>query len=390
MLITTQEEFEAFLQRVEGSSVLAIDTEFLRERTYRSKLCLLQLGTPDEVAIVDPFAVRDLSVMAPTLQNPSITKVFHAGSQDLEILLREVGVLPTPVFDTQVAATLLGYSLQVGYAILVSSMCGVTLKKADSYTDWSRRPLAESQLQYAADDVLYLPEIYAKMVDELTEKGRLTWLDEDFARMSDPQRYYHDPYERYRKLKRVSHLSQRQLSAARELAAWREIEASKRNIPRKWVMTDEQIVEACRREARSIDDLFLIRGTKDSLSMRDARAVVAAIRKGLDVEEAALPQPDAYTHKEANVDSAVDLMIAVARVRSKQFGIALQTLAPHDELVKLARGYLDDCELMHGWRKSMLGDELVKLLSGELSLSLFDTELCITESPLVAKEGGEQ
>lgn len=389
MLITTQEEFEAFLTRAENAPVLAIDTEFLRERTYRSKLCLLQLGTPEEVAIVDPFAVRDLSVMASVLRNPSITKVFHAGSQDLEILLREVGVLPTPIFDTQVAATLLGYSLQVGYAILVSSMCGVTLKKADSFTDWSRRPLAESQLQYAADDVLYLPEIYFKMVDELTEKGRLAWLDEDFARMSDPQRYFHDPYERYRKLKRVSHLSLRQLSAARELAAWRENEASKRNIPRKWVMTDEQIVEACRREARTIDDLFMIRGTKESLSTRDARAVVAAIRKGLDVDEVALPQTDTYSHKEVNVDSAVDLMVAVARVRSKQFGIALQTLAPHDELVKLARGYLDDCELMHGWRKSMLGDELLRLLSGELILSLNDSELCIAESTVAGKEGEE-
>lgn len=389
MLITTQEEFEAFLTRAENAPVLAIDTEFLRERTYRSKLCLLQLGTSEEVAIVDPFAVRDLSVMASVLRNPSITKVFHAGSQDLEILLREVGVLPTPIFDTQVAATLLGYSLQVGYAILVSSMCGVTLKKADSFTDWSRRPLAESQLQYAADDVLYLPEIYFKMVEELTEKGRLAWLDEDFARMSDPQRYFHDPYERYRKLKRVSHLSLRQLSAARELAAWRENEASKRNIPRKWVMTDEQIVEACRREARTIDDLFMIRGTKESLSTRDARAVVAAIRKGLDVDEAALPQTDTYSHKEVNVDSAVDLMVAVARVRSKQFGIALQTLAPHDELVKLARGYLDDCELMHGWRKSMLGDELLRLLSGELILSLNDSELCIAESTVAGKEGEE-
>lgn len=379
MLITTQEAFEAFLRRVDESPILAIDTEFLRERSYYSKLCLLQMATPDEVAIVDPFAVRDLGVLANTLQNPSITKVFHAGSQDLEILLREVGVLPTPVFDTQVAATLLGYSLQVGYAILVSSLCGVTLKKADSYTDWSRRPLADSQLRYAADDVLYLPAIYRKMVDELTEKNRLAWLEEDFARMSDPAQYEADPRERYRRLKRVSHLSPRQLSAARELAAWREVEAAKRNIPRKWVLTDEQIVEACRREARTIDELFLIRGVKDALSTRDARAVVAAIKSGLAVDESELPQSDTYSHKEANVDTAVDLMVAVARVRAKQYGIAMQTLAPHDELVKLARGYIEDCEIMHGWRKTMLGDELVRLLAGELSLSLHDADLCVAE-----------
>ncbi|MBE6464208.1 MAG: ribonuclease D [Eggerthellaceae bacterium] len=387
VLITTQEEFEAFLKCVERSSILAIDTEFLRERTYYSKLCLLQMATPDEVALIDPFAVSDLSVMASVLQNPAVTKVFHAGSQDLEILYREVGVLPAPIFDTQVAATLLGYSLQVGYAVLVSSICGVTLKKADSYTDWSRRPLTDSQLQYAADDVLYLPTVYQTMVDELIEKGRLSWLDEDFARMSDPDHYVSNPYERYRKLKRVSHLSQRQLSAARELAAWREIEASKRNVPRKWVMTDEQVVEVCRREARTIDELFLIRGVRDSLSTRDARSVVSAIQKGLDASEEELPASDIDSHREANVDSALDLMEAIARVRSKEFGIAMQILAPHADLVKLARGYVDDCELMRGWRKSMLGDELVKLLSGELMLSLHDLELTISASSASDKAG---
>ena len=145
------------------SSVLAIDTEFLREKTYYAKLCLIQLATDDETAIVDPFAVDDLKVLAPVLRNENVMKLFHAGNQDLEILLREVGVLPHPLFDTQVAAALLGHTQQIGYAALVHAECGVTLKKIDSFTDWSRRPLSDSQLEYAADDVVYLPRMYERL-----------------------------------------------------------------------------------------------------------------------------------------------------------------------------------------------------------------------------------
>ena len=162
------------------SSVLAIDTEFLREKTYYAKLCLIQLATDDETAIVDPFAVDDLKVLAPVLRNENVMKLFHAGNQDLEILLREVGVLPHPLFDTQVAAALLGHTQQIGYAALVHAECGVTLKKIDSFTDWSRRPLSDSQLEYAADDVVYLPRMYERMRAQLVELGRLAWLDRDF------------------------------------------------------------------------------------------------------------------------------------------------------------------------------------------------------------------
>ena len=197
------------------SSVLAIDTEFLREKTYYAKLCLIQLATDDETAIVDPFAVDDLKVLAPVLRNENVMKLFHAGNQDLEILLREVGVLPHPLFDTQVAAALLGHTQQIGYAALVHAECGVTLKKIDSFTDWSRRPLSDSQLEYAADDVVYLPRMYERMRAQLVELGRLSWLDRDFEDLADPARYAANERERYKRLKRVSQLSRRQLSRAR-------------------------------------------------------------------------------------------------------------------------------------------------------------------------------
>ena len=242
MYIANQEDFAAFAERAARSSVLAIDTEFLREKTYYAKLCLIQLATDDETAIVDPFAVDDLGILAPLLLNENVVKLFHAGSQDLEILLREVGVLPKPIFDTQTAAALLGHTQQIGYAALVHAECGVTLKKIDSFTDWSRRPLSDSQLDYAADDVVYLPRMYERMRAELERRGRLAWLARDFEDMSDPAKYAADERGRYRRLKRVSQLSRRQLSAAREVAAWRELEAQRRDVPRKWVITDDLLV----------------------------------------------------------------------------------------------------------------------------------------------------
>ncbi|WP_231847546.1 ribonuclease D, partial [Gordonibacter pamelaeae] len=329
MYIATQENLAAFVERARSSSVLAIDTEFLREKTYYAKLCLLQMATDDEVVIVDPFEMDDLSVLAPLLTDERIVKLFHAAGQDLEIILREVGVLPRPVFDTQIAAALLGHTQQIGYAALVHAECGVSLKKIDSFTDWSRRPLSASQRDYAADDVVYLPRLYAGMRAALEEKGRLHWLDHDFEELSDPARYEANERERFRRLKRVSQLSRRQLSAAREVAAWRELEAQRRDVPRKWVVTDEQIVEACKREARTIDELFMVRGLSDRLSTKDARAVVSLISSALSAPPDTWPELDRCGKSEPNVDAELDLMSALVRLRAKENGIAFPTLASH-------------------------------------------------------------
>ena len=346
MYIATQENLAAFVERARSSSVLAIDTEFLREKTYYAKLCLLQMATDDEVVIVDPFEMDDLSVLAPLLTDERIVKLFHAAGQDLEIILREVGVLPRPVFDTQIAAALLGHTQQIGYAALVHAECGVSLKKIDSFTDWSRRPLSASQRDYAADDVVYLPRLYAGMRAALEEKGRLHWLDHDFEELSDPARYEANERERFRRLKRVSQLSRRQLSAAREVAAWRELEAQRRDVPRKWVVTDEQIVEACKREARTIDELFMVRGLSDRLSTKDARAVVSLISSALSAPPYTWPELDRCGKSEPNVDAELDLMSALVRLRAKENGIAFPTLASHDDLARVARGYREGVDLL--------------------------------------------
>ena len=370
MYIATQENLAAFVERARSSSVLAIDTEFLREKTYYAKLCLLQMATDDEVVIVDPFEMDDLSVLAPLLTDERIVKLFHAAGQDLEIILCEVGVLPRPVFDTQIAAALLGHTQQIGYAALVHAECGVSLKKIDSFTDWSRRPLSASQRDYAADDVVYLPRLYAGMRAALEEKGRLHWLDHDFEELSDPARYEANERERFRRLKRVSQLSRRQLSAAREVAAWRELEAQRRDVPRKWVVTDEQIVEACKREARTIDELFMVRGLSDRLSTKDARAVVSLISSALSAPPDTWPELDRCGKSEPNVDAELDLMSALVRLRAKENGIAFPTLASHDDLARVARGYREGVDLLRGWRRAIVGEELLELLDGRLALSL--------------------
>lgn len=375
--ITSDEQLRKFVEHALNQPVLALDTEFLREKTYYPKLCLLQMATPEEAVIVDPFRINDLTILAPVLQAPTVVKVLHACHQDVEILYREVGVMPAPIFDTQVAAAVLGHSQQMGYGALVSAECGVNLKKGDSFTDWSRRPLSESQLSYALDDVLYLPRIYRQMTDKLAQLGRSNWLKADFEDLVDPVHYEVDPRTRYMKLKRCSSLNRRQLSAAREVAAWRETRAQQLDIPRKWVLTDEQIVEACRKEARTVDSLFLVRGVRDKLGTKDGRAVVSLICKGLDAPRETWPELSKHSRNEANVDELVDLMSAVMHMRASEHGIAPQTLASRDDLTALARGHNEESNLSRGWRREIVGEELMQLLQGKLALRVCDGKLIV-------------
>ena len=375
MLIDDDSQLKAFVKRCCTSPYMAIDTEFLREKTYYAHLCLIQVAIEGEVAIIDPFAIKDITLLNDALTSPDVVKIFHASSQDIEILYHETGVVPRPVFDTQIAAALLGKSQQASYSSLVSSYCSVNLPKKDSFTDWSQRPLKDSQIRYAADDVVYLPQIYYDMVEVLNEKNRLHWLDEAFEEISSPEKYEIKPEERYRKLRRVNQLNAQQMAAAREFAAWRELKAQKINVPRKWIVSDEQIVEACRREARTIDELFMVRGMRESLRAEDARQAVACIKKGLSCPKEQLPQVHEKPKNEHNVDIVVDLMNAVVHLRARENHIAPQTLAPQAELMKLARGHDDECELLKGWRYKVIGKELKELLKGKFSLRIADGNL---------------
>lgn len=371
LFISTYEELERFCERASSSPVLAVDTEFLRERTYRPRLCLIQLATSaDDIAAVDPIAIRDLSPIARLFEDPSIVKIVHACSQDLEVIDGAMGCVPSPMFDTQLAAAFLGHRMQLGYGALVESYTGVHLAKAESLTDWSRRPLDPEQLVYAEDDVRYLPGIYEQMRSELVDRDRLSMVLPEMQALLDPSHYRHDPMLAYQHLKRVSSLTRRQLAVAREACGWRERLAAKRDIPRKWVLSDEVLVEVCRRAPADEQRLRRIRGT-EQLSERDSAALLHAISRGLSCPASNYPSMPRRSRPSGEQESVVDLMYAMLRIISERSGVATQLIATRDELLDFMSGE-EGASLSQGWRYELAGRQLEGLLSGSCGLTVKD------------------
>jgi ribonuclease D len=375
--VTDTESLAELVTQLRTSSCVAIDTEFMRERTYFARLCLIQLASDDVAAIVDPLAISDLSPLQELLTDPHVVKVFHAGSQDLEIFYRLFGVATAPVFDSQVAATLAGFPQQVGYGALVKEVMGVTIDKGDTYTDWAKRPLSETQVEYALNDVRYLPEIRRRLMSEMEREGRIDWLAADFARLEDSATYEVLPRELWRRVKRVSSLNRRQLAVAREVTAWREIEAQRRDVPKRWVVGDESIIEIARRSPKTPDQLSAIRGVADKVGRGAQQGLLDAVASGLAVPDSDLPSLDKRRRPVGDVDGAVDLMIALVRLRAREHGVAMPLMASRDDLERLAAGEKEASPLLEGWRKNMVGDELVALLEGRLVLGLKDGALVV-------------
>lgn len=369
--LSTQDELNAFCDHARGARVVAVDTEFLREKTYYPKLCLIQVNAGGQIAAIDPIAIEDLSPLAEVFENPDIVKVFHACSQDLEVIFDGMGCVCRNVFDTQVAASFLGYRQQIGYGALVDAVCGVSLPKAEALTDWSRRPLDPEQLVYAEDDVRYLPDIYSDFQRRLIEKDRLSWVLPEMGEVSSPARFQKDPAEAYLRLKRASSLTRRQLAIARELCHWREKTAAARDVPRKWILSDEVVIELCRRTPTSMPRLRRIRGLEKTPE-QECRQVIAAIERGLACSAGAFP-PAIKVHAKASPDKdgVIDLMSAVLRVVAEKEGLAPQVIANKDDLAELMAGS-DAGRLSSGWRHRIAGEPLERLLSGELGLTVKD------------------
>lgn len=387
MYVTDTQALRELVLELRKAKAVAVDTEFMREKTYFARLCLIQLGTDDIAAIVDPLVIDDLSPLCDLLTDPDVVKVFHAGSQDMEIFYRLCGVAAAPVFDTQVAATLAGFQQQVGYGALVKEVLDVTLDKGDTYTDWARRPLSATQVEYALNDVRYLPEVHRRLTATLESEGRLGWLAADFAHIEDPATYEVVPEEQWRRVKRISSLNRRQLAVAREVAAWREREAQRRDVPKRWILGDESIVEIARRSPTSAEDVAGIRGVADKVGRSAQRALAESVAAGLAVPDSELPSIAKRRRPAGDVDGAVDLMIALVRVRAHERGVAMPLLASREDLERLAAGEREASPLLDGWRKEMVGDELVSLLDGSLVMRLRDGQLaiepCGSENPAV-------
>ena len=368
MYLSTQAELASFCERAASSRVLAVDTEFLREKTFFPKLCLVQVAAGDDIAAIDPLLIEDLSSLARLFEDPSITKVLHACSQDLEVILDGMGVVCAPVFDTQLAAAFLGMRQQVSYGSLVEAYCGVHLPKAESLTDWSRRPLDAEQLRYAEDDVRYLPGIYDRMISQLVEGDRLTWVAPEMSQLCDVSRVRRDPRESYQRLRRASSLTRRQLAVAREVCAWREGVAAAHDIPRKWVVSDEVVVEVCKRAPTTVERLRRIRGT-DQISESDARALVEAVVKGTACPAEQCPKVTRHPRPSAETEGVIDLMYAVLRLVSEKSGVATQLIATRDDLLEFLQNRRDS-RLSRDWRWELAGKTLDQLLSGEVGLTV--------------------
>lgn len=377
MYVRDTKGLQELVAMIQGAPVLAVDTEFMREKTFWARLCLVQVATDSVCAIIDPLAIPDLSPLWGVMTDPATVKVMHAGSQDLEIFWRDMGQTVRPVFDTQIAATIAGFPQQVGYGALIKELLGITLDKSDTFTDWARRPLSDTQVEYALNDVRYLPEAYRLLRERLESHDRLSWLEADFSRLEDPATYDIDPEQMFRRLKKLSSLSRRQLGVLQKVAAWREREARRRDIPRRWVMGDDSLVEIARRSPTTREQLLAVRGVADKMQKSAYAGVLEAVVQGVSMSEEELPRIDKRRRKPADIDGAVDLMAALVRLRAKQHDVAVPLLASRDDLEHLAGGDREDSALLQGWRWEIIGEELLELLDGHVRLALVEGMLTV-------------
>ena len=351
---------------------VTVDTEFMRESTYRAKLCLLQIGPAEgEPVAVDPLANGiDLAPLYDLLVRVPVLKVFHAARQDVEVLLPLAGGVPHPLFDTQIAAMVCGFGDSVGYETLVARLARGRIDKTQRFTDWARRPLTERQLRYALSDVSHLRVVYQKLAATLERTGRRSWLDEELAILTDPATYEALPEEAWRRIK-VRGGDRRFFAILRELAAWRETEADRRDKPRPWVMRDTALTEIAAQRPRNVKALAKLR----SVSQRTAEsamgaAVLAAVGRGLELPEEECPKLPPRPQKPAAPAALTDLLKVLLTFKSEETGVARKLIASADDLERIARGETNGVPALQGWRRVLFGDAALDLVHGRLALSV--------------------
>ncbi|MDR2035620.1 MAG: ribonuclease D [Coriobacteriales bacterium] len=376
--LDTPSQLHSFVSEASRASVLAVDTEFIRERTYFPQLCLMQLATPERSVIVDPLALKDLSPLKELFLSEHIVKVFHAGEQDLEIINHYLSLIPQPLFDIQLAAELLGMPQQSSLRTLVREFANIRLSKTVSFSDWNNRPLSESQISYALDDVRYLPSIYLKMHDSLKQLGRLEWLQEDFAALADTSRYLPQPELAWRKIRHSSSLTRVQLGVLQEVTMTRDLIAMKRNLPKKWIVTDELLIEISRLSPTSIEELFHLRGAENQLGQHWSHELLAAVKRGLEISPEQLPDRKHPSIRLAANAAANDMLRVLVNQRARDNQVTPSMLANKEELVRLAAGEREGLRILTGWRYKLVGGELLQLLDGNLTIRLKGNSLKVT------------
>lgn len=371
-IITTTEELAAFCDAASRCDYVTVDTEFLRERTYYSKLCLLQLAMPgtneEDAVLVDPLANgMSLDPLYDLFKNESVVKVFHAARQDLEIFYVEAGVIPKPLFDTQVAAMVCGFGEQVGYETLVRKITKQGVDKSSRFTDWSQRPLTAAQQTYALADVTHLRQIYEYLAAKLDRTGRAHWVEEEIATLMAPETYVIRPEDAWKRVKTRSS-SPRFLAIVKELAQFREAYAQERNFPRSRVFKDDAMIEVASTKPATHEDL-----KRSRLLLREARkgdiadGILAAVKRGVDLPADRLPKvKNEKTQPQVN-PALADLLRVLLKAKTENIGVAAKLIAATSDLDALASGDRDIAALQ-GWRFEVFGEDALKLCRGEIAL----------------------
>jgi ribonuclease D len=371
--ITKTEELARFCADCAEAPYVTVDTEFLRERTYYAQLCLVQIARPGEgegtAVLVDTLSeTLSLEPLYELFRNPNVVKVFHAARQDLEIFQISAGVLPTPFFDTQVAAMVCGYGDQVSYETLARQIARVSIDKSSRFTDWSRRPLSEAQMTYALADVTHLRRIYEVLSKRLEETGRGAWVAEELAVLTTPETYRVDPAEAWSRLKTRSS-QPRFLAALRELARFREEMAQGKNVPRSRILKDDALLEIAANRPRTHDDLG-----KSRLLLREARrgdiadGILAAIKRAEGLPASEIPKPREDTHRKPGSEALADLLRVLLKARADSSGVAQRLIASGSDLDALAAEEAD-VPALSGWRYEVFGRDATALRDGKIALA---------------------
>ena len=368
--INSSEALAALCTRLEAEAFVTVDTEFMREKTYYPELCLVQLAGAHDVAVVDAQAPgMDLAPLGRLLAKPEIVKVFHACRQDVEIFLLLFGAVPQNLFDTQVAAMVAGFGDQVGYDSLVQALTGAHIDKAYRFSDWSARPLSGSQLAYAAADVTHLRQVYETLRHKLQNEGRLAWVAEEMALLTRPETYHVDPERAWERLKIRSN-SRRQLGLARAIAAWREREAQRINIPRGRLLKDEQIPEIASLAPDSAEALAKARGVSTGFaSGKSGASLLAAIAEAKALPEEALPKIDRQRENPKASPALVSLLKVLLAATAEKHNVAARLVASSDEIETLALDATAPNPVLEGWRRDMFGETALRLIHGQIALS---------------------
>ena len=389
--ITTTAELQGFCDRIADAPFVAVDTEFMRETTYWPKLCLVQVAAPGLAAAIDPLAEGlDLAPLLAILANPKIEKVFHAARQDVEIF-NNLGVMPKPLFDTQIAGMAAGFGEQIAYDALVRQMLKIDLDKSSRFTDWARRPLSDAQLSYALADVTHLAELYPILRERLERSGRLAWVMEEMGQLVDPALYDSEPENAWRRLKPRKH-APKYLAVLRGVAAWRERTAQTRDQPRGRILKDDAIDEIANQAPTDVDGLNRLRSVPKGFSgSRFGPELIEAVRAALADPEGYAPAIERNHAAPAPASGAiVELLKVLLKARAEDAGVASKLIATVSDLEKIAGDDNADTPALQGWRRDAFGEDALRLKRGELALVLDGARVRVVEvrrAPRVAGQG---